>query len=105
MARKMCGKRVRRWFQAYFSAHPNHRSITVATGVPIYFFDPHRPQLGSKENTNGLLRQYMPKGTDLSKHSEEDLMRIQRSLKGRPPATLGYRMPVEKLAELVALTP
>jgi IS30 family transposase len=85
----------------------NHRSITVATGVPIYFCDPHSPwgECGSNENTNGLLRQYMPKSTDLSKFSEEDLTRIQRSLNGRPRATLGYRMPVEKLAELVALTP
>jgi IS30 family transposase len=84
----------------------NHRSITVATGVPIYFCDPHSPwQRGSNENTNGLLRQYMPKSTDLSKYSEGDLIRNQRSLNGRPRATLGYRMSVEKLAELVALTP
>lgn len=83
----------------------NHRKITVATDVPIYFCDPHSPWLrGSNENTNGLLRQYMPKGTDLSKHSVEELMRIQRSLNGRTRETLGYRMPVEKLAELVALT-
>ena len=82
-----------------------HRSISVATGVPIYFCDPHSPwQRGSNENTNGLLRQYMPKGTDLSALSEEDLLSIQRSLNGRPRKTLGYRMPEEKLNELVALT-
>jgi len=83
-----------------------HARFTIDTGIEVYFCDPASPwQRGSNENTNGLLRQYMPKGTDLSLLSAEDLVDIGRSLNGRPRETLDYMTPSEKLAEFLALTP
>jgi IS30 family transposase len=83
-----------------------HKTFSVATDVRVYFCDPQSPwQRGSNENTNGLLRQYFPDGTDLSTFTQAQLNSIARRLNTRPRKTLGYETPADRLAACVASTP
>ena len=80
-----------------------HSEITIATDLDIYFCDPHSPwQRGSNENTNGLLRQYFPKATNLSVHSAEHLAFVAGQLNGRPRETLGFHTPTEAMRDLLS---
>ena len=79
-----------------------HRRFSVKTGVDVYFCDPQSPwQRGSNENTNGLLRQYFPKGRSLAGITQERLDEVAAKLNRRPRKTLGFRTPAEKLTELI----
>jgi len=81
----------------------SHARIAMATGMDIYFCDPHSPwQRGSNENTNGLLRQYFPKGTSLAGHSREHLDEVAAELNARPRKTLGWKTPAHALDEFLA---
>jgi transposase, IS30 family len=82
-----------------------HHELTAGTGIAVYFCDPASPwQRGSNENMNGLLRQYFPKGTDLSVHSAEHLQAVANEVNSRPRKVLGWQTPADRLESLVSST-
>ena len=87
------------------TAMANHRQFTLATDIAVYFCDPKSPwQRGSNENRNRLLRQYLPKGIDLSRYTQAQLNKVARQLNERPRKTLEYETPAEKFQACVAAT-
>lgn len=81
----------------------NHAQLRITAGLEIYFCDPRSPwQRGTNENTNGLLRQYFPKGTDIGRYAERELDAVAATLNNRPRKTLEWKTPVEALNELLS---